>query len=286
MSDEVHATVRGSVEQFEKMIESMSLKGDVEHDDLYLNILEDEIRVLQSTPGESVISFGTFDQEYFDEIDLEKEVSRDETENNGNQIGFDVGAEAILEVDQTLEYLNYASSTGIVELTFSGSEKRRLSTMLRIEGALEAWINLPGAEMVLDKAPFWLPSRFDEENRFTSPEGSPAPTQIDTDIQQLDTIIDVVNGNPSIDHYPIVVEDGLFHINVGSEHMMGVRGELASKDIVGPDVANNYGDGFQEIMAVLDGGVQLQTGPGNNPLAVVSEEPGAVVRHVNGPVEV
>ena len=81
------------------------------------------------------------------------------------------------------------------------------------------------------------------------------------------------------------MEDGEFRIDVGDDQRSGVRGSLGAKSIEGPDVENYYFDGFEEIFEVLSGPVDLQTAPGNNPLAVVQEGGnGRVIRHVNGSV--
>lgn len=288
MTDETQAKIRAKAAQFEEMISKMSMSGELEHSELYLNILGDRVEILQSSPGEVILSYGTFDSDYFDEIELQKDVSKEQIEDSqGNKYSYEVGAEAILDVERTIEYLGYASGGGVVELTFSGREDRRLSMMLRAEGALETWVNLPSQGNIVDEIPHWIPFRYNDDNDFISPAGDPAPTQIQTQVSELSTIVEVVNSNPDTDFYPLVVEDSNLRIDVGEEKRTGVQGILSSQSVKGPDVENYYFDGFEEILNVLDGPIELQTAPGNSPLSVVCDTSnGSVVRHVNGTVNV
>lgn len=287
MSDEIHASIRASASKIRQMIDQVALDGDTEHSDLYLNIRDDEVHILQSSPGEIVLSYGSFGEDYFADITLEKEMDSHEVQSAGcKQYNYSTGAEAIIEVERTKQYLDYAGSSGTIELTFSGTDKRRLSTMLRAEGALETWVNLPGAETDIDSAPQWLPFRYNDDDEYTNEQGDPIPTIIKTDTSELETIVDVVDTNNAAGNYPLVVEDGELKINVGRDNRDGVRGVLGSREISGPDVENKYFDGFEEILSVLNGRVELQTAPGNGPLSFVYDAgEGATVRHINGAVE-
>lgn len=285
--NDIYATVRAEVGQFDEMIQKMSMKGDHSHSELYLNILDDRIEVLQSSQGEIVLSYGTFREDFFDDITLEKEVTKHQSEDTaGNQYSYEVGCEVLLDVERTSEYLGYASKGGIVELEFSGTEDRRLSKMLRAEGALETWINLASGGNIHEEVPHWLPNRFNENNQYTNAGGDPAPIEIQTTVDELDTIIEVVDSDPNVDFYPIVVKDERFRIDVGDSDRLGVRGILESRSVVGPDCENFYNDGFEEVFKVLDGSVVLQTAPDNNPMAVISESDASIVRHIIGTVNV
>ena len=289
MSDDntVHATIRAPVERFEKMIRQSSLRGDVEHDDIYLNILPDKVQVLQSVPGEVVLTYCTFDEDFFDEIEVEREVREETTENSdGEEIKFEVGAEAILNVEDTSTYLGFASDGGTVELEFTGTTERRLSTFVRANGALETWVKLPGSQDVLDSIPYWLPLRFSDNDVYTNTKGDEAPTQVETNISKINTIISAVKEDREAEFYPISIEGGDFRINVGDSQRSGVQGTLGAKSVEGPDVDNYYFDGFEEIFEVLSGKVSLQTAPGGNPLSVVQKgEEGRTIRHINGAVD-
>lgn len=296
MTETTFATLRASVEKLEKMLKQASLdaasagEDEVSHDDLYLNIKEDEVRALQVAPGEVVITYCSFGKEYFDEIIVNKDTSEGSaTDKEGEDIHFQIGSEVILNVERTLTYLGFASEGGTVELHFTGEEGERLPSHVRAEGALEAWVKLPGSESVISDVPHWLPFRFDTDDVYNSKGGNPAPVQVTTNVSKIDTIINAVEEDQDAEFYPIVVsEDEEFLINIGEESRSGVSGTLGAKDVQNPTddrVENYYYDGFEEIFGVTSGKVQLQTAPGNNPMAVVQRgSDGRVIRHVNGAV--
>lgn len=290
MSEQKHATIRASVDQFQKMIDQSSLDGETEHSDIYLNILEDEVRVLQQAPGEVVLTYCSFSKDFFDEIEVFRDLTEETaTDNAGEEFAFRAGAEAILDVEQTLTYLGFASEGGTVELNFTGSTENRLATYVRAKGALEAWVKLPGSSDILQDVPHWLPLRFNSEDQYTNKAGDPAPVQISTKVSKVQTIVEAVKEDKDADFYPIVVRDNDFFIDIGDENRSGVSGSLGAKNIDAPDgveVENYYFDGFEEIFNVLSGPISLQTAPGNNPLAVVQTgSDGRVIRHVNGTVD-
>jgi hypothetical protein len=120
---------------------------------------------------------------------------------------------------------------------------------------------------------------------YTNQQGDPAPAVIDTKVTKLGTIIDAVEKDRDADYFPIVTDDGDFQIDIGDESRSGVSGSLGAKNVKGPDVENYYFDGFEVIVSVIGGAVQLQTAPGGNPLAVVQRsDSGKTIRHVNGTV--
>ena len=288
MSDEdneIHATIRADVGQFQQMIDETSLDGETEHSDIYLNILEDEVQILQMAPGEVVLTFGTYREDFFDEITLERDLREMEgTDRAGNEFAYRVGAEAILDVDQTSTYLGFASDGGTVELKLTGSTEQRLASFARANGALEAWVKLPGSQSVLEDVPHWLPLRFSNNEVYTNQAGDEAPTQISTKVSKLDTIIDAVEEDKDAEYFPVVVKDDDFWIDIGDESRSGVSGALHAQNVEGPNVENYYFDGFKEIVSVLNGAVELQTAPGGNPLSIVQENSSRVIRHVNGTV--
>lgn len=285
MSESTHATLRASVESLTSMITQSALDGETEHADIYLNVLEDRVQVLQSTPGETVLTYCTFGEDYFDDLSLDREIREFTGNREGNEYDYEVGAEAILDVEQTLTYLDMASGGGTVEIEFTGSDDRRLSTYMRAQGALEAWVKLPGSQDVLDDVPHWLPNRFDNENNYCNTAGDAAPTTIETKTQKLETIVQAVDNDRDAEFYPVTVEDGSFTINVGDESRSGVRGQLGGQSVEGPDVENYYFDGFEEILNVISGHIELQTVPGNGPLYFQQDDgQGKIIRHVNGSV--
>lgn len=284
---ETYATLRTTTEKFQELIKQSSLEGDVSHSDLYLNILENEVQVLQSAPGEVVLTYCSFHGSFFDELSLKTDIEEHSaTTKGGSDLTYETGAEAIINVSDALRYLSYASESGKIELHFQGQDDgKRLAQRLKFEGALDAWVRLDGSKDILDDVPHWLPFRFSENEVYTNIEGDEAPTQITTGSQKLRKIIEIVQGDDKAEFYPVTVNDGDFSINIGEVTDSGVQGTINTKDISGPDIENYYFDGFDEIFSTIGGQVQLQTAPKNNPMAVVQEgADGRVVRHVNGPV--
>jgi hypothetical protein len=293
MSDQTtHATIRADVGQFQKMLKQSSLDPSsgsddrTQHSDVYLCVLDNEVRILQVAPGEVVLTYCSFGEDFFDEITLNRDIREmTGTDRRGEDFTYRVGAEAILDVEQTLTYLGFASEGGTIELHLTGTEDRRLSQYARAEGALEAWVKLPGSETVLEDVPHWLPLRFNQDNKYTNTAGDPAPTQVETKVQKVETIIDAVKADKDAEYYPIVVKDETFYVDIGDQDRSGVSGSLGAKGVVGPDVESYYFDGFEEIFSVLSGPVTLQTAPGENPLAVVQEgDDDRTIRHANGTV--
>lgn len=273
-----HATIRGQVDDISRMLDEASLDGETSHDSLYINVLPDEVQVLMAAPGNVVLTYCTYSSDYFDEID----VPETETRETSDGIEYEVGAEAIIDVDAVETYLGYASDGGTVELRLTGSKDRRLASYMRIEGALESWVNLPGSEDILDKVPFWLPMRYNEDDDYCNKQGDPAPARVLTRIDQIEKIIRAVDEDRDAELYPITTEDGEFNIDVGDESRSGVKGSLQAKQVTGPDISNYYFDGFAEVTRVLSGPIDLQTAPGGPIAFVQTNEAGRVVRHAVG----
>lgn len=283
---ETFATITADAQQLNSLIDLSSLEGDTRHDDLYLNILEDRVEVLQSTGGEVVITYNTFHEDFFEELELERPEeyhARTATLENGDTVEYEVGAEAIIKAERTQDYLNHAGQ-GRIKLEFTGHKNDELASYLNAEGALEAWVNLPGSNAALDKVPFHIPHRF-VNNIYASPDGGEAPTLIDVDVSQIHKLISGVETVDGEEYFPLVVRNNELWIDIGDPSDSGIKGELTAENVDGPDIENYYYDGFSEIFSSLSDKVQLQTGPGNNPVATVKSDDRSTIRHINGTVE-
>lgn len=284
---QTYASIRTTVEKVQRMIRESALEGSNAHSDLYLNILDDEVQILQSAPGEVLLSYCSFNDSYFDDITLHTDAEKRSEMDRGEEYEYETGAEAIVNVDDALQRLGHASETGKVVMRFQGQDPdKRLCQRLEFDGTLTSWCRLPGSHDILDDVPQWVSLRFDGDEQYTNRDGDAAPTQITVNTQRLQRIIDIVESDASAEFYPIVVEDGSFRVDVGEYTGNGARGTLKAKNTTGPDVENRYYDGFQEIFGVLSGDVRIQTAPGNNPMAVVQEGAGRTIRHIDGPVNI
>jgi hypothetical protein len=233
------------------------------HSDVYLEVSDGEVRAIVSAGGGSVLTYCTFREGYFDEIEGE--------------------AQAIVDVDATLDRLKVASDGGRMAFDFYGPEDGELAQQLKARGALEMSVTLPASEKALSKVPDGLPERFDDEERFLSPSGNPHQTYVDTRVETVEKVIDAVELDDAMEYFPITVEDGDFTLNVGDD-LTYLRGDLSASSVDGPDLQNWYGPGFEALFGTtLSGDVQLQTTPGDNgghPMAVVQESDDVVIRHV------
>lgn len=266
MSEEVLATVSGSVQKIRQMIESTALvgRGDPYHDDVYINIGNGEVRTIVGSPGNVVVAYCSFNEAFIDVI------------------AGDV--EAIIDVGDFLSYLDIATDGGRVELEFLGNPDDRLATRLKIEGKLQSTIMLPASEAVLEEVPLGLPESFDDDEIMHNSGGDPLETEISTSLDELQTIVDAVDLREDIDFYPVVVEDEEFKLDVGDERDQEIRGALTA-EVDGQDVDNRYNEGFTELVNTLSGGVELATDP-EAPLSAVKDQDdnGFVLRHVVGNV--
>lgn len=285
-------TLRAQVSKLKNLLRQSALQGETSHDDVYLQVTEGEVRVLEATPGETILTYASFDFDWFDDVEVERDPHEIEYQDRaGNDQTRMVEAEAILTVDDVLEWMGHASDEGTLELTFQGDEDKRLAEWLDFSGAINTGVRLPGSEASLESVPQWLPSRFTEDDVYCDPNGNPAPVNIQTKSKEIQRIIDIVESDPDSKNYPIKVEDGSFFIDIGGKDGSHyAQGELTVQSISAPDdaeVENYYRDGFEEVFDVLSGAVSLQTGPGNGPVAIVQNSGnGRTIRHVNGSVNV
>lgn len=284
---ETHATIRGSIAQISGMLRQSALTGDTSHDDVLLQVTEDEVRILAKRPGEVVLTYCTFAHDWFDNVNLVRDAHEVGYGNEGDQ-SMDVVAEALLDVENTVNYLDLAGEEGTVELEFMGSTDRRLASRVKFDGAIETGVRLPGSQEALSKVPFFMVDRWTDDERYTDSTGEKVmPTIVETKVSVVQRIIDAVDMDRDAEFYPIVIEDGSLRMDVGEEERGYARGNLHASSVEGPDAESYYFDGFNEIFDTLSGQVTIQTAPSPNgaPLAVVqSEDHGKTIRHVNGTV--
>lgn len=260
------ATITGTAAEFEKLIIESALDksgGDPPwvHSDIYLDISPDGVDVLAAAGGGSTLTYNTFSEEYF--ADIEGECG------------------ALIEAGPTLERLDVAKSDGRMAFEFHAEEGAENATELVARGALEMRITLPAAEKAMSSIPEELPQRWDNSNYFLSPSGNPHKTSIDTASKHVRKIIEAVELHDDLDYFPITVEDGEFTLDA-QDSLGGLHGQLRAS-VEGPDLSNFYGPGFEPLFNTVSGQVELQTTPGDNgghPLAVVKRETDHSLRHV------
>jgi hypothetical protein len=269
------ASIQAPVQAFRDVIEKSSLSGygDPLHSDIYLNIHPSgQVNVVVASPGGVVLTYCTFTDNHLDSISSEQ----------------DDGTQAIIPVAKFLSYLDFSSDGGDVQLSFRGQKESALASIVEIYGALNTRLMLPASDSILEEVPTGLPKRFDSDNVFQSENKDKGglPTKIDVDVAEIRKIIEVVNYDENTTFFPITVEDSELTLEVGTEgERDAVWGMLTAKNVEGPDVANHYIDGFEQVFGTLSGDVVLQTAPGGAPLCVVQDVgTGMVLRHVIGNV--
>lgn len=275
MSEEELATIQGPSQKIREVVENTALagRGDPFHSDVYVNVQEGWLNLIVGSPGNVVLSYCTFTEAYLDDISVADE---------------EQGAEAIFDVGDFLSYLDFASDGGDVELALRGEPDERLATVLEVTGSLNTRVMLPASESILEEVPLGLPERFNDDEEFTSADDpdETLPTTINTDVEQIRRIIEVVDYDPETEFYPITIEEGDFTLDIGTDaERNAVWGDLDAHSVEGPDLSNYYHEGFESLFGTLSGEVTMQTAPGGAPLATVQDSyDGMTLRHILGNV--
>jgi hypothetical protein len=273
MTEQELGTIRGPSQRIREIITQTSLagRGDPYHGDVYVSVSDGQVDTVVASQGNTLLTYCTF------------------TEQNLSEIGVEVEEEQVKAIFNTasfLSYLDFASDGGEVELSLRGNPEDTLASVLEVTGALNTRIMLPTSESILDDVPVpALPNRFDSDNNFEGASGA-LETTIETNVEQIQRLIEVVDYDPETKLYPITVEETddefEFALDIGRESgRNAVWGELSAQSVESEsELQNEYHEGFEPVFDTLSGDVTLQTAPGGAPLAVVQERDGATIRHV------
>lgn len=281
MTEITKATVTAKANRLEQMIKKAALKasGDPVHSEVYVNVGGGEMRFLASKQNNSVISYSTFGPGFLETTEVDQDKLLDS--NNGT-------AEAIINVEDFLTYLSYAQDdpSATVELTLLGEENDRLAHALQFHGAIQTRVMLPASETNLDEVPLNAVGRFDDDTHsFLTGEGEQMAATIETNVSEIQRIITIVDDDDDTKFYPITLQDGELYLNVGKDERRNAAwGTLNAKDVSGPDLSNQYNQGFSELFNTVSGDVRIETDE-DLPICVVQDEyEGQVLRNVIGPV--
>lgn len=266
------ATIRTRASRIERLINQTAVPDPSSdpswvHSDVYLSITEDGVDGIVSAGGGSIMTYTSFDAEYFDTIEGE--------------------AEVVLEADRVLERLKLVDAGDVVvELSQSGEGRLSQHVSIRddtagvdVEERLRTFWSPPASDTAFDHIPQDLPERWDDDDCFLSPSGSRHATFIDTEVETVQQIINTVEVTDGVDFFPVSVEDERFRIAVGND-VDGTHGDLPARQVTGKDLLNHYGPGFEPIFGnALSGDVRLQTTPERS-MAIVAERNDRTLRHV------
>lgn len=273
MADEEElAVVQASAQHIREMVEKTALggSGDPFHDDVYLNVHDSGVvTVIGGSPGGVTQSFGTFTDPHLSSVESEVE--------DGTQV--------VTKVADFITYgPDFASDGGELQMALRGDPESELASAIEFYGAVNSRVMTDVAGDVLGEVPTSIVQNFPEgDGEYISQEkDQPFPTHIKTDASHIQRLIEVVDHDPQRKHFPITVEDEELKLDVGRDGgRNAVWGDLAADEVSGPDVANEYKKGFEEVFKSLSGEVWLQTADGG-PLCVAQERDGMVIRHVIG----
>ena len=280
MSEQELGTIRGPSQRIREIITHTALagRGDPFHSDVYLSVTPGQVDTVVASDGNTLLTYCTFTDDALSEIDV--------TEDDADS------AQAIVNVADFLNYLDFASDGGEVELAFRGDPDSKLASVLEVTGALNTRVMLPASESILDDVPVnAMFDRFDDQNNFQGKSGA-LETNIETDVEQIQRLIEIVNYDSETEFYPITVEENgededvdtqyEFALDIGRDTgRNAVWGEMSATSVTSDsEVQNNYHQGFEPVFDTLGGDVRLQTASGGAPLAVVQERDGVTLRHV------
>jgi hypothetical protein len=106
---------------------------------------------------------------------------------------------------------------------------------------------------------------------------------VETTASAMRRVADAVAMSRTVDYHPLRIEDGELRLDLECRTGPRAFGRLSGEVLEGPDVHNEYEDGFAEVFRCLSGGVELQTGA-DHPLVVVKRGDGYTLRYVIMPV--
>lgn len=279
MTEQELGTIRGPSQRIREIVTHTALagRGDPFHSDIYVSVNDGQVDTVVASDGNTLLTYCTFTEDSLSDISVSGDADT---------------AEGIFNVPDFLNYMDFASDGGEVELALRGQPDNRLASVLEVTGALNTRVMLPTSESIMDSVPIEaMFNRFDSENNFQGQTGS-LPTTIETDVEQIQRLIEVVNYDSETKFYPVTVnetgtdEDGdaLFDLALDIGRDTGrnaVWGEMDALSVESDEeVQNNYHKGFEPVFDTLGGEVSLQTAAGGAPLAVVQERDGVTLRHV------
>lgn len=260
------ATITTTEAQLKEVLDATSVNY---HEELYLNIDEDRVRLLGGAPDSSSGVYVDFVEAFVESIS---------------------GAtEAYVDVAQLENYLSVLSEgpSTTLEVSFLGSDNDRLANQMAIspeDGSGEVTLMLKSGERVMESVPTQLPKQFDQNNNFLHPvEDRPAKVHIETYVDEVRRIVDAVDLQESLEYHPIVVNGQQFILDVGDERdehvSVKLKGDVDNED--DHDVDNVYGGSFKQVIKQLSGTLFIQV-EDESPVHLLQEKNHMTIRHLVG----
>jgi hypothetical protein len=271
MDERTLARLRGSHDVFRRMIAlagvQPSRSADPYYDEMLVRLTPDAVETPAGSTTSSLATYCTVSMEVFDYT----------------EVSHDGPVTAIFDIVEVLEWLSWVDRGSPIEVRFEGDpETGNVSHLVLDGGRVEARVDCYRDTELLAQITFELPQRFTEDERFVLEDGSLAPTVVETTARELERIAAGIDLDVNLVNYPFVVEDGDLRVDLSNGNYRRAGGTLEAT-VNGPDVANEYGDGFAAVSETIHGPVTVQTSQ-DGPLVIVQDRPAYTLRYVVLPI--
>jgi len=238
------------------------------YDEILLEISPDGVATPAGSTSSSLATYCTGDAGLFDDLSTVD----------------DAVLTAIFDIETFTAWLRWIDDGSPIEIEFVGDPEAGIVAAFHLSnGAQTAVVDCYRDPLLLEELTFELPSRFSDDERFRLEDGDLAPTVVETTAATMERLAEAVALSPSVDRYPLIVEDGDLRLRLGRRGTTTVSGRLPGTVRSGPDVHNEYEEGFAAVFRSLSGDIELQTGS-DEPLVVVERAPDYTLRYVIMPV--
>lgn len=236
---------------------------DDRFDQSYINLAEDELRTVANA-GESVAGYNTLREPYVQDVELADDVDGQ------------AGAEAVVNVPNVLDYLNFVGGERVTIELIGGDDHR--AEKMRINGDLSATMYLPSSEADYQSKALKIIERYDDDNQWVKSGGENLDTSFTTTMEEISRIVSIKEYDDfNLNNVPIVVQDGEFMLDASSDGRDEITGSLYAEGVEGPDVHNEYSRGIGELVKNVSGKVRVQTEPGSLLSIVRESNDGAMI---------
>lgn len=242
--------------------------ADPYYDEILLEIGPDGVATPAGSTSSSLATYCTGEADLFEDLSTVD----------------DAALTAIFDIEEFTAWLRWVDDGSPIEVEFVGDPEAGIVGAFHLSnGAQTAVVDCYRDPLLLEELTFELPSRFTDEDRFLLENGEPAPTQVQTTAAAMERLADAVDRSPAVDRYPFVLSDGDVQVDLDGGGGTRVSGTLPGTVRSGPDVHNQYEEGFRAVFGCLSGELELQTGP-DEPLVVVEDGADYTLRYVIMPV--
>lgn len=221
------------------------------HDVMFVRIGPDRIDTPAATPGAALASYCTGHAELFEEL----------------TVLADPPVDALFDIDQILSWLEWLESEDEpVTATYLGDPETGVTERI-VHETSDSEVVIPcETDWSYDEVSLSFPDRF-ADGVLHDEAGEPMPTRIDTEVEELERLVEATDLATADEGYEIIVEDEQLRVEARNPAGLSVSGELGAT-VSGPDLRTVVKPDLERVVSGLIGPVTLQTGPGQ-PLAIV-----------------